>query len=191
MKTKENKKMTISIQQDPEVQQLLEAFDKTGIRFTDKAATLASIREQGEIFPKEDGTLYMNYRGKVQPLSDVLVSHALANKTEVDQRTLPRNVQDSKENYTSVRSKCDYIAQFGEDAWSMLPSTSVVVPNVVATKSDYHKLSRADKARLADEHGSDYLNTLPDAADPNRPTPGTFINREAIAKLKKICPSRS
>jgi len=173
----------------PEVTALLKAFDQTGIKFNDKAVTLAALKEQGEIVFTEDGPK-INYRGKVQPMHEALIAHALANREQVDARTLPRDVQDSKENYTSTRSKVDFIEKHGEDAWANLPTSSVVVPTVIRYQDDFRKLPLSEKSRLLNED-PDYVTTLPARPDPNRTETGTFVNRAFLERQKKICPSRS
>lgn len=173
----------------PEVQQLIDAFDKTGISWHDRAATLAAFRAQAEIYQKEDGELYTYYNGKEMPFHEGLVKHAIGNRIEVDARTLPKNTVDSKENYQSTAAKVAYIAKHGTDQWASLPRTSVVVPNVVEFQDDFRRLPLAEKARLLNED-PDFLVKLPARPDPNR-AGQSYINHKLIERNKKICPSRN
>lgn len=175
-------------QQDPEVQALHDAFDATKITWHDRAATLAAFRAQAEIYKKEDGQLYSYFQGEEMPFHEALVKHAMGNRVEVDARTLPKNTVDSKENYVSVRAKVDFIQKHGEDAWSNLPTSSVVIPTVVQFQDDFRKLPLAEKARLLNED-PDYVAKLPARPNPNK-VGETYINHELITKQKRICPSR-
>lgn len=178
--------MTTNIQQDPEVQQLHDSFDKTGITWHDRAATLAAFRAQAEIYTKEDGQLYTFFQGKEMTFSEGLVKHALGNRVEVDARTLPHNTVDSKENYTSVRAKVDYIQKNGEDAWANLPAKSAVIPNVVEFQDDFRKLPLSEKSRLLSED-PDFLVKLPARPSENY-VAGAYINKAGLEKLAKIRP---
>lgn len=175
------------------------AFDQTAIKFHSRADALAQFKGDGqrEITLADDGQLYAMYDSEILPLADALKRFAYDDQTGVcDRRTLPRGGVSpsrpgiaSKADFATVRDKLDWIATNGGDAYERLPLTPPVSGEVL-TKQDYYRLPRAQKAELAAKFGPDYVTTLPSKQDADRPNSQTYINHEALAKLKKICPSR-
>jgi hypothetical protein len=175
------------------------AFDATSIKFHDRAQTLATFLNNGEreITYDESGQPFAKYDSEILPLADALKRFAYDDKLGLcDRRTLPREGVTpsrpgiaSKADFATLREKLDWLAVNGDEAYALLPLTPPVSGEVL-TREDYYRLPRSQKTELAAKHGPDFLSTLPSKQDPNR-TAGSYINHQALDRLKKINPSRN
>jgi hypothetical protein len=136
-----------------EARSLHEEFDATGVKFHDRAATLAALKGDGRDIVFDDGVPKIVYDGELLPMRDALLRYAYDHRTAVDSRTLPRGGAgtsrpgiDAKDNYKTLSEKVGFINQFGADAWERLPLTGVGTSEVL-TREDFLKLPRQERMR--------------------------------------------
>jgi len=172
-------------------EKLNEAFDKSTLTFKDRAATLASFKQNRDIvIDDEDGQLYSRYDGEVLPLDEALLRFGLDNRPLIDGRSAPRsgaggrNLELTKSEITT-REKVAFIAQHGADAFEKLPSHPVA-SSEVKTKQDWMKLPLAEKVRRTKENPNAFAE-LPNANAGK--VPGLFVDKDKIAKQQAIRPA--
>lgn len=174
-----------------EARAIHQAFDETGIQFRDRVAAIAALRATGaEIAYDEAGIPHCRYDHEFLKLSDALVRLAIDDRSQADNRTLPRGANTARPNLLSrsemtTKEKVEYVNQFGESEFLKLPSRPVTTAPVITTE-DFRRLSRAEKVRR--------INEDPDAIYKLKQTPtavtnGVFVNHEALAKIASIRPA--
>lgn len=171
---------------------LIASFDKTGITFNDRSATLEAITDGREIRYDDAGNPNITYDGQVLPLADALTRFAFDRRDLVDGRTLPKQGAGggrvgtlSKADLPDYKAKAAFIAENGGDAYERLP-LNPPASGELKYREDYYALSRSEKVKLIEKHGSDFATTLP--RRPSGQPLGAFIANDKLAELKKIRP---
>jgi len=175
--------------QQEQAQKLNEAFDQTGVKFHDRAATLQAITADGrEVAYDADGTVRIHYDGEQLSLKDALTRFAYDNRQHVDARTLPKEGAGTARPGTLAKSdmtlaqKTAYINQHGAEAFSKIPSKNFDTQPVVS-RQDWMRLSRAEKVRRLGADPDAFIK-LPNATSDQ--LKGSFINHTALEREKKI-----
>ncbi|WP_348267910.1 hypothetical protein [Edaphobacter sp. DSM 109919] len=163
-------------------EKLNEAFDKSTLTFHDRAAALATFKQDRDIVANpEDGQLYAKYDAEVLPLDECFLRFGLHNRQLIDGRSAPRTV--TKDQMTT-REKISYITTHGADAFEKL-ATKPVETNEVKTRQDFMKLPLSEKTRRYKENPNAFVE-LPNAVS-DQPHKG-YVNHKALDKIKAIRP---
>jgi hypothetical protein len=143
-------------------------FDATGVRFHDRATTLAELKKDGrEITFDADGTPSVTYDSEPLQLKDALLRFAYDRRDLVDGRTLPREGVGSTRPGTlskadmTLPEKLAFIRDRGADAFAKLPSQNFDTKPLMY-REDFYKLSRTEKVRRI-ALDPDIISKLPSA----------------------------
>lgn len=162
---------------------LNESFDKSGLIFRDRAASLAEFKRDREIVTSDDdGQLYTRYDGEVLPLDEALLRFGLDNREQIDGRSAP---QPPTKDKMTQREKIGYISQHGADAYAKLKSHAVVTTEVT-TRQQFMALPRAEKVARYAANPNAFVD-LPNATGDQMK--GSFINHQALKKIEAIRPA--
>jgi hypothetical protein len=167
------------------------AFDKTGVKFHDRAAALAEFKAGGrEIIFDEDGQPHSYYDGEALGLDQSFLRFAYDRRELCDQRTLPRAGAgggriglESKADFTTTKEKLAFIEARGEDAWAKLPLTGVAPKGEILTQDDFRKLPLAEKVARTNADPL-VFSKLPKAPKGESPLTGK-THHAALAKEMK------
>ena len=169
------------------VEKLTASFAASGLTFPDKAATLATFKENHTIIVNDDGGLETIYSGVRQPLHLAWGQWGRSGAGEefTDRRSLPKDEQNSggvrsKSDLPDNKSRVDYINRFGGDAYERLSTTHRPIEET-KYRDEYYKLSREQKSALI-KQGVD-ASSFPPRPDPDQ-IAGGKINRAGLEREK-------